>query len=92
MITIEQIQEAFGDNRRPFKIPDVDHDFIAISLLRERIPYEVCKSIIQAAEHDMIYLCDIDKVLEYLSLEDLDILADCNVWYDEDNGCLGLFI
>lgn len=92
MITIEQIQEAFGDDRQPFKAKDVDHDIVAISLLRERIPYELCNAIIGGAEHDILYLCDIDYALEYLSVEDLEILADCNVWYDEDYGTLALFV
>jgi len=92
MITIEQVQEAFGDNKDPYKTKDVDHDYIAISLLRERIPYEVCHSIIQGAEHDVLYLCDVDEALNYLSKEDLDILADCNVWYEEDSGSFGLFV
>jgi len=92
MITLEQIQEAFGEDRNPFQKKDVDHDFIAISLLRERIPYEKCKTITQGAEHDILYLCDVDQASEYLSEEDLAILADCNVWYDEDSGSFALFI
>jgi hypothetical protein len=71
---------------------NIDHDVVAISLLRERIPYEECKSIISAAEHDVIYLCDVDKALPYLTPEDLEILADCNMWVDKDNKCFGLFI
>jgi hypothetical protein len=92
MITIEQVQKAFGDVRIPFKNKDVDHDFVAISLLREKIPYEACHSIIQGAEHDVLYLCDVEETLNYLSEEDLDILADCNVWYDEDNRSFALYV
>lgn len=92
MITIEQIQEALGEDNHPFKTKDIDYGVVAISLLRERIPYESCKSIIQGAEHDLLYLCDVDEVLEHLSLEDLNILADCNVWYDEDTNSLALFV
>lgn len=93
MITIEQIEKVFGDNRTPFKKNiNVDHHFVAISLLRERIPYDKCKSIIQGAAHDIIYLCDVDDALEYLSEEDLEILADCNMWYDEDNQSFALYV
>lgn len=92
MIKIEQIQLAFGDAKTPYKNKGVDHDFVAIQLLRERIPYDRCKSIIQGAEHDVLYLCDVDEVLEYLSEEDLEVLADCNVWLDEDSDSLALFV
>jgi len=92
MITIEQINAAFGDGRKPFQTANIDHDVKAISLLRERIPYDVVKSIIGGAEHDVVYLCDVDKAIEYLSEDDLYILADCNCWIDKDNGCFALFV
>ncbi len=92
MITIEQIEKTLGDNNTPYKTKDVDHDVLAISLLRKKIPYDSCKSIIQGAEHDILYLCDIDEVMEHLSLEDLEVLADCNVWYNEEHGSLALFV
>lgn len=92
MITREQLEEAFGDGRKAFVTKDIDHDLRAITLLRERIPYEVCKSIIGGAEHDVIYLCDVDDSLPYLNDEDLSILADCNVWIDDDCDSLALFV
>lgn len=92
MITREQVEEAFGDDKKPFKTKDVDHDVIAISLLREKIPYEVCKNIIAGAEHDILYLCDVDKILPYFDENDLSVLADCNCWLDEDNDCIALFV
>jgi hypothetical protein len=92
MVTREQIEEAFGDNRSAFKTKNVDHDFIAISLLRERIPYEVCKSIIGGAEHDVIYLCDVNEAIPYLTEEDLFILADCNCWIETQCDSLALFV
>lgn len=61
MITREQIEIAFGNNKKCYQTINVDHDVIAITLLREKIPYEKCKSIISGAEHDVIYLCDIEK-------------------------------
>lgn len=92
MITREQLEEAFDDDRNPFQTKDVDYDVVAISLLRERIPYDVCKSIISGSEHDVLYLCDVDNVIPYLDEGDLEVLADCNVWFDEDNDCLALFV
>lgn len=91
MITIEQIEEAFGDDRNAFKTKGIDHGVTAISLLRERIPYDICKRIIGSSEHDVLYLCDVDKAMPYLSTEDLEVLADCNVWYDDESECFALF-
>lgn len=92
MITREQIEVAFGDDRKAFQTQNIDHDLKAISLLRERIPYDVCKSIIGSVEHDVIYLCDLEEAMPYLSEEDLDILADCNVWVEDDCDCFALFV
>lgn len=92
MITRKQIEEAFGDDRNAFKIKDIDHEVLAITLLRNKIPYEVCRGIIGGAEHDVLYLCDVDKVLPHLSEEDLDVLADCNVWLDDETDSLALFV
>ena len=92
MITREQIEIAFRDERNAFQTKGIDHDLVAITLLREKIPYEVCKSIISGAGHDVLYLCDVEDALPYLTTEDLEILADCNVWYDEDNESFALFV
>lgn len=91
MITVEQIKEAFGDNRKAYKNKE-DHTFKALSTLRTKIPYSDCKEIITAAEHDVIYLCNIDLVTKYLDIEDLEILADCNVCFDWSLDCLFLYI
>lgn len=92
MITREEIEEMFGDKRQPFKNRNVDHDLIAITLLRERIPYEDCKSIIGGAEHDTLYLCDIEIAIKHLNIADVEILADCNVCIDNNFDCLFLFV
>jgi len=93
MVTLEQINEALGDDsKNPFQTKNIDYNVTAISLLRERIPYEECKSIIGGAEHDVLYLCDVEKALPYLTEKDLEILADCNVFYDEDSGSIALFV
>lgn len=91
MITIEQLAEAL-DDKKPFVTKNIDYSVRVITLLRERIPYEICRSIIKGAEHDIIYLCDVDDVLPYLTKEDLVVLADCNCFIDEDGGCLALFV
>ena len=91
MITREQIESAFS-NKNPFKTKNIDHDFVAIKLLRDRIPYDVCKSIIGGAGHEVLYLCDVEDALPYLSEEDLEVLADCNVWVDDDYDSFGLFV
>ena len=95
MITREQIEEAFEDedeDRTPFTTKNVDHTVRAITLLRERIPYEECKSIIGGAMHDMIFLCDVDVAIQHISEEDLAVLVDCNCFIDEDNDCIALYV
>lgn len=92
MITREQLEEAFGDDRQAFTVNTIDHDATVIALLRERIPYEVCHSVIGGAEHDVLYLVDVEKALPYLTTSDLAVLADCNCWVDEDADCIALFV
>ncbi len=93
MITRERLIEVLTDeDRMAFQTKEIDHTMKAVSLLRERIPYKKCKSIIQGAGHDEIYLPDIDEVFPYISEEDLDILVDCNVMIDEDSESLALFV
>lgn len=92
MITREQLEKALDDETKiSFVTKDVDHGFIAIKLLRERIPYKECYNIIQGASHDVIYLCDVDVILPYLTKEDLVVLADCNCCLDEDNDTIYLY-
>jgi hypothetical protein len=70
MITKEQLEEALGDDKAPFKtLKDTDHDVYVISLLRERIPYAQCPNIIGGAEHDQIWLCDVEDVEENYNYE-----------------------
>ena len=93
MVTREQIETVLDDeSKASFVTKNIDHNVKVITLLRERIPYEECKSIIGGAEHDVLYLCDVDKALPYLSEEDLDVLADCNCWIDEECDCIALFV
>jgi hypothetical protein len=93
MITREQLEVALDDETKAsFVTKDIDHDVRAITLLRERIPYEKCKGIIGGAEHDVLYLCDVEKALPYLMEEDLVVLADCNCWIDDDTDSLALFV
>jgi hypothetical protein len=90
MITREKIEEILSD-KSAFKTK-VDHDVTAINLLRLRIPYDSCKSIIGGAEHDVIYLCDVETALPYLDETDASILADCNVGIEEEFECFYLFV
>lgn len=93
MIKREKLEEMLdGENNTPFKTKDVDHDLVALSLLRERIPYKVCRSIIGGADHDQIYLCDVDDAIPYLNEQDVEVLADCNVFIEEECDSLSLFV
>jgi len=92
MITREKLEEILeNDSKHPFQENNVDHKMKALTLLREKIPYNVCNCIIEAAEHDQIYLCDIDDVLPYINEEDAKVLADCNLFIDDDCDCLSMF-
>lgn len=93
MVTREQLETALDDETKdPFKTPRVDYDVLAINLLRERVPYDKCSSIIKGAGHDTIYLTSVDMIVDYLSEADLDVLADCNLFIDDDNDCLAMFV
>jgi hypothetical protein len=93
-VTREQLEKALGVDKKPFnKVKDIDYDYVAISILRGRIPQSVCRQIISGARHDMILLCTVDEAVQYLKEEDLPILADCNVGVDDFYcGCLTLFV
>jgi hypothetical protein len=84
MITRHQIESILGFN--PISHQNVSEDYVTnvISLLRERIPHEVCNRIITGAEQDSVYLCSVEDVLPYLSSEDLDTLYDSFVWIERD--------
>ena len=92
MITREKLEEILGNiSKNPFQEKGIDHKMKALTLLRDKIPYEVYKGIIGAAEHDQIYLCDIDEVLPYINEDDAKVLADCNLFIENDNDCLSMF-
>lgn len=90
MITIEKLKELLNDNKNPFQEKNVDYKIKALTLLRNKIPYDVCKSIICSAEHDKIYLCDVDDIIPYINDDDIKILADCNLFIDNDD-CLIMY-
>ena len=92
MITREKLEEILDDDsKNHFQEKEVDHKIKALALLRDKIPYEVCKRIIRGVEHDQIYLCDIDEVLPYINEDDAKVLADCNLFIDSDCDCLSMF-
>lgn len=41
-------------------------------------------------KHDKIYLCDVDEIIPYINDDDINILADCNLFIDNDD-CLIMF-
>jgi len=98
MITKEQLETAIdrpcrflSDQAHSFiaKIPKTDKLVYALSLLRERIPYDECKRIIEGADHDIIYLCDVKIACKYLQESDIPTIADCIHINDE---CLAAFV
>lgn len=92
MITREKLEEILDDDsKNPFQEKNVDHKMKALILLRNKIPYEACEEIIGGAGHDQIDLCDIDQVLPYIDENDAYILADCNLFINNDCDCLSMF-
>jgi len=91
MITREQLEEGLEKENQYGKLKE-DSTIVALLLLRERIPYDVCSRIIGGAEHDVIYLCDVEYALRYLNEEDIIKLADCNIYIDSDVDSLSSFI
>ena len=85
MITIQELNEAIDNEDVNKLVGEVDHDVQLISLLRNRIPYEECNSVICAAEHDQIWLVDANLACEYLLKEDLPIIQNSNCFIDNDS-------
>lgn len=92
MITREKLQAIFNNDERVFREQYIDHNVKAITLLRDKIPYDICKGIISGAEHDIVYLCDVDDVLEHLNEEDVVTLFECNIFIDIEIDCLAMFV
>lgn len=89
MLTREKLEEILNSNKPFQQTKGIDHKFYALEVLRRCIPYEVCNSIIGCTEHDRLYLCDVEQVLPYIDEEEAYILADCNLFIEED--CLTMF-
>lgn len=95
MITRERFDEmweVWKEELPCYTEKNIDHNFKAIRLLRERIPHGKCGAIIGAAEHDMVYLPDVDKVLPFIDEEDLKVLIDCNVGFDSEIESFYMFV
>lgn len=93
MITREKLEEILDDDsKNPFQEKEVDHNMKALTLLRDRIPYEARKEIIVEVKYDQIYLCDIDEVLPYINEDDAKVLADCNLFIDSDCDSLSMYV
>ena len=84
MITKKKLVEIVNLEPKGVQLmKNADYAMVALTLLRERIPYEVCKSIIGGITGDEISLCNVDNVIPYISEEDAIVLRDCNVFFDE---------
>jgi len=90
MITLEKLSEILdGDTNYQ---SDTDRKLLAITTLRSKIPFDVCHSIIQGADHDVVYLCDIDEALPYISEDDAKIIANGGVFIDTDSDSLSMYV
>ena len=61
-----------------------DMEFEAIKLLRDRIPPNEARQIIQGAEHDKIYLVNVSVAAKFLTEEDAVTLRDLIVCVEDD--------
>lgn len=89
MITRKRLEEILENE--PFKTDGIDHNVKAISLLRKKVPYDVCPSIMCAVDYEILHLCNVEDVLPYIDEEDAAVLADCNLFI-HSTGCLSMFV
>jgi hypothetical protein len=94
-MTIEEVNEIFNDDKNihnAFSMggPFTDYQMKALTLLRNKIPYDVSRRIIQCSHHDVIYLVDVEEALPYLDRKDILILRDCNLHIDDE--CFAMFV
>jgi hypothetical protein len=85
---VNELIEILDSGDYPSYTKKQDNEVAGINLLRDRIPYEKCKNILVAAEHDIIYLVSIEDAAPYLTKEDAIALVDFNIGYNEDAECL----
>jgi hypothetical protein len=102
MITLEQLEEVFQGWELDKVVSPYREDITmtALTLLRQRIPFDECDRIIDyvmsdndySTVGDRIYLCDIYTILLYITIEDAKILKDCNVILDKSISGNSLYI
>ncbi len=94
MVTREQIEKYFGEDadvESSFGTNQFDDKLKALNVLRDRIPYDKADRIIVGAEHDIIYLVEVEEAMPYLNEEDLQALIDCNVCVNEDTDSFTMY-
>jgi hypothetical protein len=87
MITEERLEEILDESHDS---KHADRQMAALILLRDRIPYDVCDSIICGADHDKVFLCSVEQVLPHISEEDAYILSASSVFIEDDS--LSMFV
>lgn len=91
MITIEKLNEVL-EGTTTFQKKGIDYGLTALTLLRDKIPYDVCNKIIASSAHDQIFMCRTEDVLPYIDEIDAEILGWCNVFIDTDWDVLSMFV
>lgn len=101
MLTEEKLIEIFEsheddwkkkDKDNPAKLPQFQGDTAvkAINLLREACPLDKVHCIIQGADHDVVYLIDLEEAYRYLTEEQAHSLAILGVVIDDNSDCLSI--
>lgn len=86
---VEKLEEIFEKINKSFsdKYRGKDCLFEGLKILKKYGPFEI-----EGAEHDIIYSCDIDKLVKTgITLEDAEELAKLG-WFIEDNYHLAYFV
>lgn len=93
-MTVEQIKQMFEEylNIREEAPRPGDKKIQALSLLKNRIPFEECPSIIEATDYRTIYLCAVKDAAPYLNKDDIQNLKAYGVLISYEKSNFYMFV
>jgi hypothetical protein len=87
-MTREELELIMNEDSGPWT---GDNAFQGLQILRKYVPED--RNVLEAAEHDIIYSVDVDKILEYgITEEDAKELRRLNWMIDGDSDSLACFV
>ena len=85
----EEFKKIMDDDTVSPNFPKEDNALIGLNIIAKYLPY----SGVQAAEHDIIYACDVEELVNAgLTEEDARRLRDINWMIDDDSDCLACYV